>query len=155
MKSSLVGIPSHNKPSGLSLLVKPLLSFAVIAALTPLSLSHAVEETPKFKRPNLSALERLGKHVFFDNISNPSTMSCSSCHDPATGWTGADSEVNAHQVGITGADTTKFGSLKPPSSGYATLSKALHECNFGVPGVCGGNFWNGRSIGFFGIVGIT
>jgi cytochrome c peroxidase len=92
----------------------------------------------------------LGKYVFFDKISNPPRMACVTCHDPETGGTGSVSGVNLHQVAITGANPHTVGNLKPPTNAYASLIPPLFKgCRFGVPGICGGNFWNGRAEGEF------
>jgi cytochrome c peroxidase len=95
-------------------------------------------------------LKLLGKFVFFDNISNPSVQACVSCHAPRTGGTGNNSNVNLHQVAENGADRGTVGSLKPPTNLYATFIKSFNrgydECT-GPFGFCGGNFWNGRSVG--------
>jgi cytochrome c peroxidase len=96
---------------------------------------------------DLSDIELLGKYVFFDKISSPKRMACVTCHDPATGGTGSVSGVNLHQVAITGANPHTVGNLKPPTNAYASLIERLSLCAFGFPGMCGGNFWNGRSEG--------
>ena len=97
---------------------------------------------------NLSDIELLGKYVFFDKISSPPRMACVTCHDPATGGTGSVSGVNLHQVAITGANPHTVGNLKPPTNAYASLIESLSlGCAFGIPGICGGNFWNGRAEG--------
>ena len=117
-------------------------------------------------------LKLLGKFIFFDNISSPAVQSCSSCHVPSTGGTGGDSMVNLTQVAINGADVTTVGHLKPPTNAYATLIRdfalnpqpqpprssglpqraRMNEFCFGPTGYCGGNFWNGRSVGAEGEV---
>jgi cytochrome c peroxidase len=99
---------------------------------------------------DLTALEMLGKHIFFDPISKPKLMmSCSTCHDPSVGFTfRQDKSINLGQVAITGANRHEIGSLKPPTSAYATfIPPFFGNCPNGVPGLCGGNFWNGRSEG--------
>ena len=101
-------------------------------------------------------LKLLGKFVFFDNISSPSVQSCASCHAPRTGGTGDSSLVNRTQVAITGANPHAMGSLKPPTNAYATLipifqdSRIHSGLNCGPTPFCGGNFWNGRAVGFGG-----
>src|SRR5690606_8567164 len=94
-------------------------------------------------------LEELGKRVFFDNISDPPRMSCSTCHDPAAGWTFNHSNTNKHQVAATGANPHTVGSLKSPSNAYASfIGEFSDECPIFAPGgICGGNFWNGRAEG--------
>lgn len=102
----------------------------------------------------LSDIERLGKHIFFDKISRPrGAQGCISCHDPASGWTFPDESINAHEVAAFGAVRDRFGSLKTPSSAYATFSPPFFEIDPPGPAgrlVFGGNFWNGRSVGFDG-----
>jgi len=97
-------------------------------------------------------LKLLGKYVFFDEISEPKRMACVTCHNPSTGWTGSVSGVNLHQVAITGANPHRVGNLKPPSSAYASFSMPFGPCNAGGLRInreryCGGNFWDGRSVG--------
>lgn len=47
----------------------------------------------------LSAIEQVGKHLFFDkNLSDPKGQSCATCHNPVAGWTGESSEVNAREA---------------------------------------------------------
>jgi cytochrome c peroxidase len=99
---------------------------------------------------DLSPIEQLGKYLFFDNISDPDRMSCSTCHTPRAGWTYPVSGVNLHQVVATGADPHTFGNRKPPSNAYATFSP-----KFTLAGPNGGNFWDGRSIGFGGDTTLT
>ena len=96
----------------------------------------------------LSDVEQLGKLLFFDkNLSDPQGQSCAACHDPAAGWTGESSEINARESVYRGAQPERSGNRKPPSSAYATQSPVLHydrkEDNF-----VGGNFWDGRATGW-------
>ena len=81
----------------------------------------------------LTDLEELGKQVFFDPISRPAgNQSCSSCHDPAAGWTGPDSLINNTIVAQPGANFhgsggTAIGGLKPPSNAYAIFSPPFSD----------------------------
>ncbi|WP_198650006.1 cytochrome c peroxidase [Zobellella maritima] len=103
----------------------------------------------------IEALTELGKRVFFDPISDPKgAQSCSSCHDPATGWTGPSSDINRLEVAQPGANIHKDpearGGLRPPTNAYATLIPSFKfvDSPFGnnqVP--VGGAFWDGRSEG--------
>jgi len=94
----------------------------------------------------LSDKEMLGKKIFFDNISSPSTISCATCHDPAYGFTGPDTGQNLRSGIYSGAISTRFGNRKPPSAAYATFSPIFfYDADDGV--FIGGNFWDGRATG--------
>ena len=93
--------------------------------------------------------EQLGKSIFFDeNLSIKKNQSCASCHGPAAGWTGPETDINAGGAVYEGSIPGRFGNRKPPSSAYATPSPVLHfviekkEALF-----IGGNFWDGRATG--------
>ena len=93
----------------------------------------------------LTPLEQLGKSIFFDeNLSINFNQSCASCHDPAWGWTGPDSAVNAGGSVYEGSIDGRFGDRKPPTSAYATPSPIFHN-DKGT--FTGGNFWDGRATG--------
>lgn len=95
----------------------------------------------------LSDQERLGKAIFFDEaLSINNNQSCASCHNPATGWTGATSQVNSTTVVYEGSIPERFGNRKPPSSAYATTSPIFHY-NKKADLFIGGNFWDGRATG--------
>ncbi len=97
-------------------------------------------------------LKLLGKYIFFDDISDPRVQSCASCHAPKSGWTAESSNVNKKTVVVPGAQET-FGTLKPPSSAYASFSPNFNCSGEGgnvneAPFICeGGNFWDGRAEG--------
>lgn len=92
----------------------------------------------------LSPLESLGKVLFFDpSLSNPPGQSCASCHDPAAGWTGPDSGVNAAGAVEPGAIGTRHGNRKPPTSAYAGFNPALHK----VGEMTGGGMGNATGMG--------
>jgi cytochrome c peroxidase len=94
----------------------------------------------------LSPNEQLGKSIFFDtNLSINQNQSCASCHDPAWGWTGPLSDINAHGSVYEGSISGRFGERKPPSSAYATLSPIFYMDKKGL--FVGGNFWDGRATG--------
>lgn len=93
----------------------------------------------------LTPMEKLGKNLFFDNISSPDWMACAECHSPDVGWTGPVGGINKHGSVYRGAVPTRFGNRKPPSSAYATLSPILHIDTEGL--FVGGNFWDGRATG--------
>jgi cytochrome c peroxidase len=94
----------------------------------------------------LTAGEQLGKAIFFDeNLSLNGNQSCASCHDPAWGWTGPDSDVNAAGAVYEGSISDAFGDRRPPSAAYATQSPIFHQDKKGL--FVGGNFWDGRATG--------
>jgi cytochrome c peroxidase len=95
---------------------------------------------------DLSPMEKLGKNLFFDNISSPDWMSCAACHGPDVGWTGPNPGINQHGAVYRGAVPTRFGNRKPPSAAYATLSPIFsYDEDEGL--FIGGNFWDGRATG--------
>ncbi len=95
---------------------------------------------------DLSPVEKLGKHLFFDKLSSPDSMSCASCHDPKVGFTGPVGGINKHGAVYRGAVPQRFGNRKPPSAAYATLSPIFHfDAGEGL--FVGGNFWDGRATG--------
>lgn len=94
----------------------------------------------------LTDSQTLGKAVFFDeDLSLNRNQSCASCHDPAVGWTGPDSALNAAGAVYEGSIPGAFGNRKPPSSAYATVSPIFHLEKGGL--FVGGNFWDGRATG--------
>ena len=100
------------------------------------------------QQPPLNDIERLGREIFFDHgLSKPPGQACASCHDPATGWTSDDAEINARGGVYHGALESRFGNRKPPSVSYASLSPVFHydpqEELF-----VGGSFWDGRATGW-------
>src|SRR5688572_11569274 len=110
--------------------------------------------------PDITALQELGKRVFFDNISDPARQSCSSCHSSATGWTGPSDRINRTIVANPGADPRTVGGRKPPTIAYAFASGNFGDsglapfpgaCDANITGVfCGGGvFWDGRATGEF------
>ncbi|WP_299018575.1 cytochrome c peroxidase [uncultured Photobacterium sp.] len=112
--------------------------------------------TAQAEEQDLTYIEELGKRLFFENISEPTRQSCSSCHHPGAGGTNGVSGVNKKQVAVTGADPHTVGTLKPPTNKYVQFLTEDGQVN-GLPnfdscgtfptGVCGGAFWNGRAKG--------
>ncbi|MGC4118827.1 MAG: cytochrome c peroxidase [Myxococcales bacterium] len=94
----------------------------------------------------LTPQEQLGKALFFDaSLSRNRNQSCASCHDPAVGFTGATSAVNAHGAVYAGSVPTRFGNRKPPAAAYAGDSPRLGRDSSGA--WSGGMFWDGRAEG--------
>jgi cytochrome c peroxidase len=95
---------------------------------------------------NLTPNEELGKSIFFDtDLSINGNLSCAACHGPAAGWTGPESDTNAHGSVYEGSIAGRFGDRKPPSAAYATFSPIFHIDRAGL--FTGGNFWDGRATG--------
>jgi len=93
-------------------------------------------------------MAELGRLIFFDaTLSQPPGQSCATCHNPAAGWTGADSPINAAGAAYEGAVHGRFGNRKPPSSAYATQSPPL-QIDADEDHFVGGNFWDGRATGW-------
>ena len=101
---------------------------------------------------DLSPIEALGKAIFFDtSLSTPPGQSCASCHDPGVGFTGPDSEINAHGAVEPGAVPVRFGNRKPPNAAYAGESPDLYYdpgYSLETGSWIGGMFWDGRATGW-------
>ena len=100
----------------------------------------------------LTPLETLGKHIFFDPISiGTNRISCASCHDPGKGWILPDSTINSTTVVAPGAAALTQGSIKTPPNAYSTFSPIFQPDPNTPPFVVpwkGGNFWDGRAEGY-------
>jgi cytochrome c peroxidase len=119
--------------------VMPLL--ALIAAVL-LALSASASDAPR-----LSPKEQLGKFLFFDaSLSVPAGQSCASCHVPAAGFAGPDSEINGAGAVYEGAEKGRFGNRKPPTSSYGGASPVLRLDRKEKVWI-GGMFWDGRATG--------
>ena len=72
-------------------------------------------------------MELLGEELYEDvALSAQNDQSCESCHDPAWGFTGPDSDVNAHGAVYAGSLPKHFGNRKPPSAANARDSPVLY-----------------------------
>ncbi|MCX8509933.1 MAG: hypothetical protein ORN49_13825 [Rhodobacteraceae bacterium] len=98
---------------------------------------------------DLSPVEQLGKSIFFDaNLSANGTQACSSCHDPARGFTSPHDHFNEKGAIVEGALAGRFGNRKPPSAAYAAVSPAFHHIlDEGAVTFVGGAFLDGRATG--------
>lgn len=103
-------------------------------------------ERPAETASTLTAKEALGKAIFFDNLAEPDVQSCATCHGPDVGFTGPIPGDQRGGVVYEGAVAGRFGSRKPPSAAYATLSPPFH-LDETVGEFVGGNFWDGRATG--------
>ncbi len=94
----------------------------------------------------LSAKEKLGKSIFFDeDLSLNENQSCATCHAPEVGWAGPDQAINKGGGVYEGSVAGAFGDRRPPVSAYATTSPIFHLNEEGL--FVGGNFWDGRATG--------
>lgn len=101
--------------------------------------------SPPLRAADLSAVEQLGKQIFFDkSLSTPAGQSCASCHAPEVGFTGPDSKVNLKTAVYPGASPGAFANRKPPSVAYASFSPKRHY-NAKDQTWVGGQFWDGRA----------
>jgi cytochrome c peroxidase len=112
------------------------------------------------KKNNLSAVQQLGKQIFFDaRLSEPmGVQSCASCHAPEVGFsgfgdipTGGAAAASGFKRGFIagigeGAPVGAFGRRKPPSAAYATFAPNLVYDAVDQAFV-GGLFWDGRATG--------
>jgi len=121
-----------------------LLAFAFIMLLSGkmLNAQNPVGNT----NGTLTAMEQLGKKLFFDKIADPDNMSCADCHAPQVGFVGAIPGINKKGAVYPGAVHERFGNRKPPSAAYATTAPIFHYDE--TEGLfVGGNFWDGRATG--------
>ncbi|HQU69994.1 MAG TPA: cytochrome c peroxidase [Albidovulum sp.] len=97
----------------------------------------------------LDPVESLGKSLFFDaDLSVNGNQSCSSCHEPAQGFSSPMSEINAAGSVIEGSVPGRFGNRKPPTMAYASFSPVLsHIIDDGDVTFVGGAFLDGRATG--------
>jgi len=94
---------------------------------------------------DLTPKEDLGKHLFFDkNLSVNNNQSCATCHAQEAGWTGPDSNINAHGAVYEGSIPGAFGDGSRP----ARLCHAEPDPSPDTEGAFyRGNFWDGRATG--------
>jgi cytochrome c peroxidase len=139
-------VPSQIYYGGMDMRRNNWLASIVILGVLLVSLAF-VQSTRALAVPSLTPLEQLGKFLFFDeNLSKNGNQSCATCHDPAVGYTGPDSAINAHGAVYPGSDPALFGNRKPPAAAYAGDS-ALLRYDESLGGWIGGMFWDGRATG--------
>ena len=87
---------------------------------------------------------QLGQLLFLDPaFSANRSMSCSTCHDPAKGFTDHRENVG-HGVASLGDDGKSFGGRNAPMAGYANTSPSFHFDDL-LKEYIGGQFWDGRA----------
>jgi|GEM_PF-35553 len=136
---------------------KPLIKMIILFTLLGLFVSgvYAAQVHKLPVDPNDPTLDKiskmkiaLGSRLFFDkNLSKNRTMSCSSCHSPAAGF--SDHRKNPLEDMVSEGDNGySFGGLNAPTAGYAMFSPPFHQ-NTGKDkrksNAIGGQFWDGRS----------
>lgn len=121
------------------------LGAAQAALVLLLVLSPLANAAPVKKSVNsLSPIEQLGKELFFDKISDPGRMSCSTCHEPRVGWTVPVPGINQRGAVFPGSVPQRSGGRKPPTVAYVSFSPLLAVT---ATTRRGGNFWDGRATG--------
>ena len=71
---------------------------------------------------NLSAVEQLGKDLFFDELlSEPEGQSCASCHNPDYAFSSASDDITE------GAVSGRFGNRNVPSISYSFKTPQFHQ----------------------------
>lgn len=103
--------------------------------------SHALDTS---SNDVLKQKEQLGRMLFFDaNLSANKTQSCSTCHNPATGF--VDKRVTRSKgIASLGDDNHSFGNRNAPTASYAKLSPKFHF-DKKTSQYLGGQFWDGRA----------
>jgi cytochrome c peroxidase len=121
---------------------------ALAAVIAGAACGRNVSGPPDPVVPALTALEELGKSVFFDErLSLRGNQSCASCHAPQVGWTGDRPLVNAGPAIYEGSVGGVFGNRKPPTVAYATAPVLHLTVEDDAALFVGGNFWDGRATG--------
>jgi cytochrome c peroxidase len=87
-------------------------------------------------------LAKIGEQIFFDtNLSEPTGMSCATCHDPARAFT--DSHALAVSMGVSqGVIPGKFGGRNAPTVLYSFY---IPTFGYSEEGPTGGFFHDGRA----------
>jgi cytochrome c peroxidase len=89
----------------------------------------------------------LGKIIFYDQqLSVKRNESCSFCHMPEAGFTGAVSTLNHTTSAYPGSVRTRFSGRRPQSHTYASYAPVLHY-NPEEGDLVGGQFWDMRATG--------
>lgn len=137
----MISLHSHNLSTRL---VTSFLSFGVVTTLL-LGVGSSACATEKY--PPLTEKEVLGQMLFFDqNLSKNRTMSCSTCHNPATAMVDVRGNIVDNMASL-GDDQTSLGDRNAPTAMYAMFSPAFHKVTAqdGSVTYVGGQFLDGRS----------
>jgi cytochrome c peroxidase len=128
--------------------MQPARGFLLAAAVAAGACGQPPPSEPHIAAAAPTALEQLGKAVFFDTrLSLHGNQSCASCHAPEAGWTGDRPLVNAGPAVYEGSVVGLYGNRKPPTVAYA-MAPVLHSAiEDGAAQLSGGSFWDGRATG--------
>ncbi|WP_258238524.1 cytochrome-c peroxidase [Arcobacter sp. CECT 8986] len=96
--------------------------------------------------------EKLGQVLFFDkNLSKNRSQSCSTCHNPQSGFT--DNRDNGvEKMASLGDNGTSIGDREAPTATYAKFSPKFHY-DAKKKEYIGGQFWDGREATLAGQAG--
>ena len=123
--------------------LRPTLQLAARLGVVVTTVCLSGPVSAEYGRNNLSAMEQLGKQIFFDHdLSQPRGMACVTCHEPGTGFQSGSSFVNKFESIERGVIEKRAGNRRPPTAAYAALSD-----NFNFGSEDGGTFWDGRATG--------
>ncbi len=98
----------------------------------------------QFHQKGMTPKAYVGMHLFFDTrLSEPTGLSCASCHDPARAFTGNNNTT----IGVAlGSRPGTFGFRDSPTLMYlASVPKFGHVEKDGKHVPVGGLFWDGRA----------
>ena len=118
-----------------------------IASVITLGVSNHVTPAAQIAIPVRPPLSALGDQLFHDTtLSEPAGMACVTCHDPSTGFSYPESDVNDQMGPVPGIIQGRFGNRKPPSAAYAPyLLSGTPTYDPNVQAFTGGLFWDGRA----------
>jgi len=96
----------------------------------------------------LSSIEQLGRHLYFDkNLSFNRTQSCATCHHRSAGFADPTNRTDPYHTMVSlGDDGISKGGRNAPTAAYCNFSPALHQNDAGQ--WVGGMFWDGRAAGW-------
>jgi cytochrome c peroxidase len=127
---------------------KQIFTMVFVLSIISAMLGCSREPTAPGDNSEITTMAQLGKVLFFDaNLSQPSNMSCSTCHSPSAGFTDPDKAFPVSK----GAVPNRFGNRNSQSVAYAAFSPAPYHDPVQRPGMMmggldiGGQFWDGRA----------
>ncbi len=132
----------------------------LLSVLTTVSAENQEENTAKQQRSeaDIRHIQKvsLGTALYFDvNLSKNRTMSCATCHNPATAFVDARGKVPDNMASL-GDDGKSVGDRNAPSSAYAMFFPVFQENkgkNRKLSAFLGGQFLDGREPDLAGQAG--